>query len=189
MEAMEKTPVALSEVYHLLNPGPVVLVSVKHGDRDNLFPVSWVMPACDDPPVVALLVAREHFSFPLLEQSGELGINIPTLPVLDAVYGCGKTSGRDEPDKFARFGLTREVSAEIGAPLVAECVAGIECRVDRIHDVEGSALIVARAVAARAAPDCFRDGDWRFETGLALCHHLSSARFCVSERVATARRP
>ncbi len=186
---MDKRPIALAEIYHLLNPGPVVLVSVEHGGRDNLFPVSWVMPACDDPPVAALLVAREHFSFPLLEASGELGLNLPTLPILDAVYGCGKTSGREVPDKFARFGLHRERATTITAPLVAECVAGIECRVDRIHDVEGSALILARAVAARAAPDCFRDGEWRFEAGLVLCHHLNGARFCLSERAVTARRP
>jgi len=186
---MEKLPVELAHAYHLLNPGGVVLVSVSDGQRDNLFPVAWNMPLCDDPPVACVLSSRDHFSWPLLERSGELGLNVPDASILDAVYGCGKTSGAEVADKFARFGLHREAAAQIRAPLVAEAVASLECRVERIVDVEGCGLVIARVVAARAASRHFRDGGWTFDAGLSLLHHLSSNRFCVSDRVLEARRP
>ncbi len=178
---------SLSLAYRLLNPGTLVLVSVGDGERDNLFPVSWNMPVCDDPPVVAVLSAREHFSFSFIERTGELALNVPGAELLDAVYGCGKTSGREVPDKFIRFGLHREPASQLRVPLVAEAVASLECRVDRILDVEGCGLIVARIVAARAAAEHFRGDDWQFDRGLRLLHHLSGNRFCVSDAVVEAR--
>jgi flavin reductase (DIM6/NTAB) family NADH-FMN oxidoreductase RutF len=187
---MQKTALeSLSLAYRLLNPGSVVLVSVGDGERDNLFPVSWNMPVGDDPPLAALLSSREHFSFPFIERTGELALNVPCAEIVDALYGCGKTSGSEVPDKFARFGLHRETPSSIRVPLVAEAVANLECRVERILDVEGCGLILARVVAARAASEHFRDGDWQFDRGLQLIHHLAGNRFCVSEGVREARRP
>ena len=187
---MQKSSLApLSLAYRLLNPGGVVLISVGDGQRDNLFPVAWNMPVCDDPPVCAVLSSRDHFSFPFIERTGELALNVPGADILDAVYGCGKTSGADVPDKFARFGLHREPAAELQVPLVAEAVASLECRVDRIVDVEGCGLILARVVAARAADEHFCNGDWRFDRGLQLVHHLTSNRFSLSSSVREAKRP
>jgi flavin reductase (DIM6/NTAB) family NADH-FMN oxidoreductase RutF len=186
---MRKSPVPLASAYHLLNPGSVVLVSVGDATRDNLLAITWNMPAYDDPPVVALLMARGHFSFPFVENTRELGINIPDASLVDALYGCGTTSGRRVRDKFARFGLTRRRARRISVPLVAEAVANLECRVRAIHDVEGAALILADVVAAVAATEHFADGKWRFEHGLTLVHHLDGARFGLSDRVVRGRRP
>jgi flavin reductase (DIM6/NTAB) family NADH-FMN oxidoreductase RutF len=184
-----KNPVPESVRYRLLNPGSVVLVSVGDGTRDNLFPVTWNMTACDDPPVVALLSSRDHFSFPFIERTGELGLNVPSAAMVDALFACGKTSGRDVPDKFARFGLTRLPATKIQAPLVAEAVACLECRVTQIVDVEGAALILARVVAAVADAEHFRDGTYLLDSGLQLLHHLNGPRFTVSERLVVARKP
>ncbi len=177
---MNKSPVDLDVAYRLLNPGPVVLVSVAAGDRDNLFAVTWNMPVKKSPPTVALLSGRRHFSFPFIERTGEFAINVPDVSIADAVYGCGTTSGRAVEDKFERFQLTRQPAMVIGAPLVAEAVANLECRVQDIHDVHGSALIVAEVVSAQASNDHVVEGQWSFEGGLRLLHHLSGRRFCVS---------
>jgi flavin reductase (DIM6/NTAB) family NADH-FMN oxidoreductase RutF len=177
---MNKSPVDLASAYRLLNPGPVVIVSVAAGERDNLFTVTWNMPAAKDPPAVVLLSGRGHFSLPFIERTGEFAINVPDVSLADAVYGCGTTSGRAVTDKFGRFGLTRQPAMKIGAPLVAEAVANLECRVEVIHDVLGSALIVARVVAAQACNEHVIDGQWSFDHGLQLLHHLSGRRFCSS---------
>jgi flavin reductase (DIM6/NTAB) family NADH-FMN oxidoreductase RutF len=186
---MEKTPVDLAVAYRLLNPGGVVLVTVGDGERDNLFPVAWNMPVSDDPPVVAVLSSKEHFSYPFIERTGELGLSVPDASLVDAVYGCGKTTGKVEQDKFARFGLTRRKAEHIRAPLVEEAVANLECRVSRIVDVEGCGLVIAQVVHAVADPAHFQDGRFVFDAGLSLIHHLSGDRFCVSERIITAQKP
>jgi flavin reductase (DIM6/NTAB) family NADH-FMN oxidoreductase RutF len=44
------------------------------------------------------------------------------------VVQCGNASGRDM-DKFTAFGLTPLPAAQVGAPLIDECYANLECRV------------------------------------------------------------
>jgi flavin reductase (DIM6/NTAB) family NADH-FMN oxidoreductase RutF len=187
---MDKAPVRpLTHAYRLLNPGPVTLVSVAEGERDNLFAVTWTMPVRKDPPMVAILSGKRHFSYPILEQTGEFGISVPDRALADAVYGCGTTTGREELDKFARFCLTRQPSSRIRAPLVAECVAGLECRVSQVVDLGASALLLAQVLEATASTEHFRDGHWRFDQGLELLHHLSGQRFCTSAVAVEAARP
>jgi len=55
-------------------------------------------------------------------------LNIPTAELATQVVGCGNISGRRK-DKFAAFGLTPLPAALVGAPLIAECYANLECRV------------------------------------------------------------
>jgi flavin reductase (DIM6/NTAB) family NADH-FMN oxidoreductase RutF len=179
----------LSRAYRLLNPGVVVLVSVSDGTRDNVFPVTWNMPVRDDPPMVAILSGKDHFSYPFIVSSGEFGLNVPDLSIADAVLGCGLTSGADVADKFERFGLHRQPATRIGVPLVAEAVGQLECRVCQVVDLGDSALLVAQVLAAAVDPRHFRDGRWSFTDGLQLIHHVSGEEFCVSERAITARRP
>ncbi len=167
--------------YRLLNPGSVVLISVGDGERDNLFPVTWNMPVKKDPGTVALLSGKRHFSYPFIEETGEFGINIPDASLVNALYGCGTTSGRNVPDKFGRFGLTRQAAEQIKAPLVAEAVANLECRVLQLVDLDTASLIVAEILGAVASVDHFVDGNWTFANGLKLLHHLSGKRFCISE--------
>lgn len=177
---MDKERVAPGQAYRLLNPGPVVIVSVGDGADDNLFSVTWVMPVRKSPGMVALLSGKRHYSWDFIARTGELGINIPEAAVADAVLGCGSVSGRKEPDKFSRFGLSRQPARQIKAPLVAECVANLECRVAQVHDMGASALVVAQILEAVAHPDHFRDGSWAFDRGLELIHHLGGSRFAVS---------
>jgi flavin reductase (DIM6/NTAB) family NADH-FMN oxidoreductase RutF len=179
----------LSIAYRLLNPGLVVLVSTGDGNRDNLFTVAWNMPVRRDPPMVGILTGKRHHSYPLIEEAGEFGINVPDAALADAVLGCGSTRGGGDVDKFARFGLTRVKAEQIVPPLVAEAVASLECRVCQVVDMGPSTLLVAQIVRACASTTHFVDGQWSFESGLRLLHHLSGDRFCVSERAITGRRP
>ena len=187
---MNKEEVALgASAYRLLNPGCVVLISVGDKRRDNLFALTWNMPVRKNPAMVAILSGKGHFSYPFIEKTGEFGINIPDLSLVDAVLGCGRTTGAKVDDKFARFGLTRQLAKRIKAPLVAEAVANLECRVCQVVDLGASALVVAQIIRAGAATDHFREGHWQFDRGLQLIHHLSGDRFCVSGQAISANMP
>jgi len=179
---MDKASVPLADAYRLVNPGSVTLVSVGDGEQDNLFAVTWNMPLRKDPGMVAVLSGKRHHSYPFIARTGELGLNIPSLDIVDAVLGCGKVSGKDEPDKFGRFGLTRQSAERIKPPLVAEAVANLECRVCQVVDMGASSLLIAQIVHAVAATDHYGPDGWTFEHGLELIHHLGGSDFAVSER-------
>lgn len=123
---MKKSTFPLARLYGLLEPGPVVLVSTEH--KANVMTMSWHTMMEFEPPLVGCVISGRNASFDMLRKSRECVINIPTLELAKQVVGIGNCSGR-EIDKFARFGLTPVVAAQVGAPLIAECYASLECRV------------------------------------------------------------
>jgi flavin reductase (DIM6/NTAB) family NADH-FMN oxidoreductase RutF len=179
MDKMRIDP--LASATRLINHGPCVLITVGDRRRDNLFTVAWNMPVRKDPPLVAVESGKSHFSYDFIARTGEFGINVPTLDIAKEVLAAGTVSGASLDDKFAHVGLTREPASAIKAPLVAEAVANLECRVCQLVDLGASALLIAQVVDARANPAAFSNGEWRFEGGLKLLHHLGGNAFTTSD--------
>lgn len=134
----------LSKAFTLMESGPVVLVTTNDGRKDNVMTISWTM-VVDFTPVFAMTTGAWNYSFAALSTSRECVIAIPTVDMLDKVVGIGTCSGSDT-DKFERFGLTPVRAREVGAPLIKECLANIECKVTDI--VKKHNIIVLEAVAA-----------------------------------------
>ena len=125
---MKKAPFPLSEVYRLLEPGPVVLVTTARAGRANIMTLSWHTMMEFEPPLVGCVVSNRNYSFETLKATRECVINIPTVELAEKVVGCGNASGR-QVDKFKAFGLTPVAAACVKAPLIAECYAHLECTV------------------------------------------------------------
>ena len=123
-----KRALALSKVYCLLEPGPVLLLTTSHKGVANVMTMSWHTMLEFEPPLVGCVVSENDFSFAALNSSRQCALNIPTAELAGQVVGCGNTSGASV-DKFARFGLTPAPASLIAAPLIVECFANLECRV------------------------------------------------------------
>ena len=148
---MARRRLPLSDVYGLLEPGPVVLLATSAGGRPNLMTHSWHTMLDFEPPLVGVVVSSRNHSFEALRKTRECVIAIPTVELADAVVGCGNSSGRDT-DKFAAFGLTAKPASEVSAPLVNECFANLECRVADTRMVKRYELFVLEVVAAWIDP-------------------------------------
>ena len=92
---MKKTSLALSGVYRLLEPGPVVMVTSARGGRANVMTMSWHMMIDFEPPIIACVISNRDYTFGIVKQTKECVINIPTVNLARKVVGCGNTSGRD----------------------------------------------------------------------------------------------
>jgi flavin reductase (DIM6/NTAB) family NADH-FMN oxidoreductase RutF len=125
---MSKTALALSRVYRLLEPGPVVLVTTANRTRANVMPLSWHLMMEFEPPLVGCVLSARNYSFELLMDSRECVINIPARALARKVVACGNCSGR-RTDKFAAIGLTPVPSKHVLPPSIRECFANLECRV------------------------------------------------------------
>ncbi len=125
---MAKIIFPLSDVYGLLEPGPVVLLTTVHNGKPNVMTLSWLTMLEFEPPLIGCVISNRNYSFDAVKATGECAINIPTAEISAAVVGCGNTSGRDT-DKFANFGLTPQPAAHIQPPLIKECFASLECKV------------------------------------------------------------
>jgi flavin reductase (DIM6/NTAB) family NADH-FMN oxidoreductase RutF len=139
---MKKLP--LHKAFMLLEPGPVVLVTTGDGGRRNIMTLSWHM-VMDFTPRFAFLTGPWNHSCRTLIKTKECVISIPGADLAEKVVKIGSCSGADT-DKFAAFHLTPLAAKIVGAPLIKECLANIECRV--FDHVKKHNLFILDAVAA-----------------------------------------
>ncbi len=137
----------LSQVYRLLEPGPVVLLTTARKQKANVMAMSWHMMVDFEPPIVGCVVSNRNYSFQALKVTKECVINIPTVDLAAAVVGCGNTSGRTL-DKFEAFGLTAIKASRVSAPLIEECYASLECRVVDTRSVTRYNLFILQVLRA-----------------------------------------
>jgi flavin reductase (DIM6/NTAB) family NADH-FMN oxidoreductase RutF len=136
--------IPISKAFTLIEPGPVVLVTTNDGEKNNIMTISWTM-VMDFSPRFAITTGSWNYSYNALRNSRECVIAIPTVDIIDLVVGIGTCSGADTP-KFEKFGLTPLKGKHVGAPLIKECLANIECKV--IDIVEKYNIIVLEGVEA-----------------------------------------
>jgi flavin reductase (DIM6/NTAB) family NADH-FMN oxidoreductase RutF len=164
----------LAKVYGLLEPGPVVMVTTARGGRPNVMPMSWHTMLEFEPPLVGIVISNRNYSFGLLKATRECVIGIPTAEIAGKVVACGNTSGA-KVDKFREFGLTPKPASLVGAPLIEECHANLECRVADTRMVARYCLFVVEVVKAWINP-AIRNPR--------TIHHLGQGNFMIAgERI------
>lgn len=155
-------PVALPRSYLLLNHGPTVLVSAAHGGEQNVMAAAWAMPLDFDPPKMLVVVDKGTHTRHLIEASGEFALCVPAREQAQATLTAGTLSGRDG-DKFARSGLAPVPASIIGAPLVENSLAWLECKViPEPHNEQRYDLFIGEVVAAWADVRAFSGNRWHF---------------------------
>ena len=142
---------ALSEVYALIEPGPVVLLSTARKGRPNVMTMSWHMMVEFEPPQIACICSGANFSFEALRATGECVIAIPARKIASKVVQVGNCSGRDT-DKFKAFKLTPLPASQVKAPLIAECFVNLECKVVDKRMVNRYNMFILEVVAAWRDP-------------------------------------
>ncbi|HEY0720739.1 MAG TPA: flavin reductase family protein [Gammaproteobacteria bacterium] len=125
---MARRSFPLAEVYTLLEPGPVVLLTTAHKGKANIMTMSWHTMMEFEPPLVGCIVSGHNFSFTALKATRQCVINIPTVELAEQVVAVGNSSGRSV-DKFETCSLTPAPAEQVVAPLITECYANLECRV------------------------------------------------------------
>ena len=83
----------------MLNPVPVVLVTSKYKDVENVFTVAWTGTICSDPAMTYISVRKERFSYDIIKSSGKFCINLVNENLVKSADYCGVRSGRIEEIK------------------------------------------------------------------------------------------
>lgn len=137
--------IPLATVFHLIEPGPVVLLTTASKGRMNVMTQSWHTMMEFVPPLIACVVSPANFSFRALRASKECVIAVPTVDLISKVVDIGNCSGEDL-NKFEAFGLTAAPAKKVSAPLIAECLANLECKIVDTRMVNQYALFILEVV-------------------------------------------
>jgi len=167
---MAKKSFPLSKVYGLLEPGPVVMVTTSRDGNPNIMTMSWHTMMEFEPPLLGCVISNRNYSFGLLKATNECVINIPTVEIAEKVVGCGNTSGANV-NKFEKFGLTPKPASQVGAPLIEECYANLECRVVDTKMVAKYCFFIVEVIKAWIDPAVKNPR---------TIHHLGSGNFMIA---------
>ena len=173
-----RVPVELRRAYRLINHGPTTIITAAAGEERNAMAAAWVMPLDFEPARLAAVIAKDTYTRGLIDASGELVVNLPTVAQLDLAYAVGKQSGRDL-DKFAAHAIAVEPASRVAAPLIAGCAAWLECRVLAEPDLQTRYdLFVLEVLAAWADDRLFSSGHWHFpDPTTRTIHHVMAGVF------------
>ena len=120
----------------------VYVIGVADGGRANAFTAAWLTQVSFDPLLVALSINPEHASYPILQESRAFTINVLRQDQLDLARHFGCRSGRTV-DKLAGV---RWRPGRLGAPILLDALACLECRVvDRMMAGDHE-LVVGKAI-------------------------------------------
>jgi flavin reductase (DIM6/NTAB) family NADH-FMN oxidoreductase RutF len=178
----------------LVVPRPIGWIGTKRANGTfNLAPFSFFNVVAATPPTV-IFSGGQHADRPkdsvaLAEESGEFTVNIVSEAVAAAMSLTAGTYGPDD-DEFEIAGLTPAVGRVIGAPLVAESPANLECLVHRIVDIgEGLSRMVVGRVVAIHVNEAVLDGTRILSHELRAVGRMAGVSYVTTEAVFDIERP
>jgi flavin reductase (DIM6/NTAB) family NADH-FMN oxidoreductase RutF len=149
-------------------PRPIAWTSTLNEDGStNLAPFSFFTGVSSDPPTCLICVTRRKLqpdgtrppkdTWRNIERTGEYVIHV----VSDALGPQMNATSRDFPygtDELAAVGLTKLASEKVAPPRIAEAPVAMECRLDRIVEVGGTAVIIGEILLWHVQDDLLVNG-------------------------------
>jgi len=126
-----------------------VIIAIAKDKKGKANPVTlgWTMIASYQPPMMAIAVAKTHYSTKTIRHSKCFTIAFPSAQMADAALFFGSRSGRDT-DKFAEFDCKTLPAEKIDSVLLADAVANFECTLESQTSVGDHIIFVGRVVAS-----------------------------------------
>ena len=108
-------------------PKLAVIVTASVRGRDDAMTAAWHSSISLKPPLYGIAVSPKRFTWQLVRESQEFGINFIPLEKATLAASVGGTSGQ-QVDKFDRFSVEKEKSLKTGVPILKDAYAAYECK-------------------------------------------------------------
>ena len=125
----------------------VIAIAKDKNGKANPITLGWTMIVSGKPPMMAISVAKTHYSIETIKHSKCFTIAFPSSEMADAALFFGSKSGRDA-DKFAEFDCKTQSAKEIDSVLLAEAVANFECTLESETAAGDHIIFVGRIIAS-----------------------------------------
>ena len=119
----------------------VYVIGVSDGERQNAFTAACVMQVSFNPPLLAISINPEHYSYQLLQAGGICTVNV----LGQDQYAVAEHFGRSAKDKMAGFQWQKD---KTGAPILSESLVYFDCRVNHYTDAGDHKIAVCEVIAA-----------------------------------------
>jgi flavin reductase (DIM6/NTAB) family NADH-FMN oxidoreductase RutF/uncharacterized protein YciI len=145
-------PVDKADWHPSVLPGPIVLVStVDAAGEPNIAPKSWVSMMAFRGPLLAFGCHRSHATARNAEEAGEFVVNLPPEALVERIWAMPASHGAE---RIARSGLTLLPARQVAPPLIGECKAHLECKLEAVTRLGAEVVVFGKIVAASIDEDC-----------------------------------
>lgn len=151
---------------NFIGPRPIALVTTRAaGGHDNAAPMSFFNVFAHAPPIVIIgFSARpdgsEKDTIGNIRRTGEFCVNMVDMTLSEQMILCGVNFAA-EVDELDFAGLDAAPCRQIAAARVAATPCAMECRIERIIDYPGRAIVMGEVVEMHVRDDCL-DAEGRY---------------------------
>ena len=128
-------------------PRLVVIITAHAEGKENAMTAAWHMPVSFKPPIYAVSISSKRFTYQLIANSREFGVNFLPFEQAERFASVGGVSGR-EIDKFQRFNIDRDKPVKTAVPILKDAYAAYECKLLDDREYGDHRLLVGEVMAA-----------------------------------------
>jgi len=135
-------------------PKVAVIVTASARGRDDAMTAAWHSSISLKPPLYGIAIASKRFTYQLITESREFGINFILSENASLAAAIGGTSGQ-QIDKFERFNIQKEKPLKTTAPILKDSYAAYECKLVDSKSYGDHIWIVGEIVAVHFLEEAF----------------------------------
>ena len=135
-------------------PKVAVIVTASARGRDDAMTAAWHSSISLKPPIYGVALTSKRFTYQLITESREFGINFIPLEKASLAAAVGGTSGQ-QMDKFERFDIKKEKPLKTTAPILKDAYAAYECKLVDSKPYGDHIWIVGEIVAVHVSKEAF----------------------------------
>jgi len=135
-------------------PKVAAIITASARGRDNAMTAAWHSSISLKPPLYGIAIASERFTYQLITESQEFGVNFIPAEKASLATAIGGTSGQ-KMDKFERFNIKKEKPFKTTAPILKDAYAAYECKLVDSKPYGDHLWIVGEIVAVHFLKEAF----------------------------------
>jgi flavin reductase (DIM6/NTAB) family NADH-FMN oxidoreductase RutF len=167
-----------TDALRLLNGGPVALVTTRFRNETNVMPAIWTISLSRRPPLIGVAVNPSRHTHDMLRFAEEFALNFPGRDLLNHTHYFGAVSG-ENVCKLELAKLPTFRASKIGAPLIEDCLAHVECSLEDALRLGDHTLFVGRVLVVQAEPEAFDETWLNEDRDSRPLHYLGADRYAV----------
>jgi flavin reductase (DIM6/NTAB) family NADH-FMN oxidoreductase RutF len=125
----------------------VIAIAKDKAGKANPITLGWTMIVSGKPPMMAIAVAKTHYSIETIRHSKCFTLCFPSSDMAEAALFFGSRSGRDV-DKLAEFECASEPAQEINSVLLTDAVANFECTLESETEAGDHIIFIGKIVTS-----------------------------------------
>ena len=135
-------------------PKVAVMVTASAQGKDDVMTAAWHSSISVKPPLYGVAISPKRFTYQLITESKEFGINFVPLEKASLAARVGGIPGR-EIDKFEKLDIEKEKPLKTGTPILKDAYAAYECKLQDSRPYGDHIWVIGEIVAVHFLEEVF----------------------------------